>query len=742
MSGGMSRSSSSGAASGSRPLFPTVLRQDLAPTAQVTAGPQFPSTSSPDAGFVGQGASLMALGHNVMFPGAKLMTGSAHEAHRYMAEAYRLAAGDHEAHRLPYSASGSASQSLLSETHRTTPDVSPAPAAAGSLRQAQTDRASFSAVEMASHLNLDSGRVESHSSRVAPSVERLPHNISRQATSKSDSENLQFSKNTYTTSASSVSQIAPQTSKSKSIPSSAASGASMFPMPFPSAYQQYSEESNFKRQYFDESFAARREAVTASGSNAPDTSPENRERNDGDTAGSSHLNRFDNQCSNQELFNREEMSRSGSRHDDIGSDLSFLAQATTSAHSELMRSKLARGRQGKEYKCNSCDMEFKNGTQLKNHTWRHSGEKPHACTVCQATFTQLSNLKTHMRIHTGERPYACQECNATFTQISNLRTHQKTHTGEKPYECDVCFSRFSQQSNLKSHKLIHSGERPFKCDECGATFVQSTHLRNHKRIHTNERPYACEQCGAKFRQLSNLKTHEKIHTGERPHTCEECGSTFAQKSNLKSHMLKLHAHDGAIPNKRGRKKKLEAIRPFSCEECGAKFTMMSNLRIHMRLHTGEKPFQCDTCGASFAQKSNLKTHEQIHSEERPFKCSECPAAFRQNTNLKTHKMKKHPVKSLKIKILQDSHYTMHDMPHAVEGEGAPASHLIGEPIVQIREGKGEQFHLLGSNTVEGGELIKLEGEMYGRQDNAFCRSNEIASDHCPSEMNPYDSSNF
>ncbi|KAK4325275.1 hypothetical protein Pmani_004136 [Petrolisthes manimaculis] len=335
MSGGMSRSSSSGATPGGRPLFPSVLRQDLTPAAQVTSGPHYPSTSSPDAGFVGQGASLMALGHNVMFPGAKLMTGSAHEAHRYMAEAYRLAAGDHEAHRIPYSASSSSSQSLLSETQRTTPDVSSAPATAGSLRQAQTDRASFSAVEMASHLNLDSGRVENHSSRVIPSLDRLPHNISRQANNKSESENLQFSKNTYSTSASSVTQIPPQTSKSKSIPGSATSGASMFPMSFPS-YQQYSDESNFKRQYFDENFASRRETVTASGSNAPDTSPENRERNDRDTAGTPHLNRFDNQCSNHDLFNREEMSRSGSRPDDIGSDLSFLAQATTSAHSELM----------------------------------------------------------------------------------------------------------------------------------------------------------------------------------------------------------------------------------------------------------------------------------------------------------------------------------------------------------------------------------------------------------------------
>ncbi|KAK7075598.1 hypothetical protein SK128_005768, partial [Halocaridina rubra] len=60
-------------------------------------------------------------------------------------------------------------------------------------------------------------------------------------------------------------------------------------------------------------------------------------------------------------------------------------------------------------------------------------------------------------------------------------------------------------------------------------------------------------------------------------------------------------------------------------------------------------------------------------------------------------MKKHPVKSLKIKILSDSQYIMNDiMQEIIQGEeeqdGGPCPH-IEEPIVQISEGGDEHIGL-------------------------------------------------
>ena len=88
--------------------------------------------------------------------------------------------------------------------------------------------------------------------------------------------------------------------------------------------------------------------------------------------------------------------------DDSLSDDDWLPEEKTSRRSMSQRN----GR----FKCKVCGLRSKSRSNMQNHMYTHTGEKPHRCPDCGKGFRQAGALSIHKLVHTGERPHTCPVC--------------------------------------------------------------------------------------------------------------------------------------------------------------------------------------------------------------------------------------------------------------------------------------------------------------------------------------------
>ena len=116
--------------------------------------------------------------------------------------------------------------------------------------------------------------------------------------------------------------------------------------------------------------------------------------------------------------------------------------------------------------CSYCGKKFPSPSQLKNHIWVHTGEKPFSCDRCSSQFSQKKYLNIHMRRHMKDKPFACNLCESRFVTLAELQRHLTHHSGLRKFSCGQCSKKFALKSCLVTHMRVHTGEKPFPCDQC------------------------------------------------------------------------------------------------------------------------------------------------------------------------------------------------------------------------------------------------------------------------------------
>ena len=78
-----------------------------------------------------------------------------------------------------------------------------------------------------------------------------------------------------------------------------------------------------------------------------------------------------------------------------------------------------------------CDSEYSTKFNLKRHVESvHMHVKRYQCVVCSLMFASKQSLKEHLHIHTGAMPFKCDSCDKNFRQASQLSLHKRIHIVE------------------------------------------------------------------------------------------------------------------------------------------------------------------------------------------------------------------------------------------------------------------------------------------------------------------------
>ncbi|XP_075064342.1 uncharacterized protein LOC142152036 [Mixophyes fleayi] len=115
------------------------------------------------------------------------------------------------------------------------------------------------------------------------------------------------------------------------------------------------------------------------------------------------------------------------------------------------------------HKCHLCDKAYKVKNDLTQHVRVKHIEaatgKPPLLQLCEFCGQAVKHYKSHKIFCSGVKKFKCDFCVQSFHRISELKRHTWTHTGELPYRCKICGKGCRHPSNMKKHiRTVHKAD--------------------------------------------------------------------------------------------------------------------------------------------------------------------------------------------------------------------------------------------------------------------------------------------
>ena len=164
---------------------------------------------------------------------------------------------------------------------------------------------------------------------------------------------------------------------------------------------------------------------------------------------------------------------------------------------------------GERY-CSKCEYQAENGYDMEGHKWgEHDEEDLESlrCNTCDQTFSTLKDLMYHKKEMHGctwleqddyeSDQFACNLCDKTFKVLTSLMSHKKQTHEDK---LAICWKftagkcEFGDDSCWFSHTRNSSSEehKSFDCSSCGKLFETLSHLLHHKKNEHRASVKACK----------------------------------------------------------------------------------------------------------------------------------------------------------------------------------------------------------------------------------------------------------